>query len=64
MKPRISIALMLVLIVAFAVALAALRSPSNLWANVLVTLTLAALVVSVINVIYSRAGSERSGSDF
>jgi hypothetical protein len=55
MRPRISIARLLGLIVAFGVALAALRSPSNLWANALVTLTLAALVVAVINVVYSRA---------
>lgn len=55
MRPRVSIRRMLALIVAFAVALAALRSPSNFWANTLFTLTLAALVVSVINVVYSRA---------
>lgn len=54
MRPRISIARLLALVVFFAVGLAALRSPSNLGANALVTLTLAALVVAVINVMYSR----------
>ncbi len=55
MRPRVSIRRMLALIVAFGIALAALRSPSNLGANALLTLTLAALVVSVINFVYSRA---------
>lgn len=53
MRPRISIARLLGFIVAFGVGLAALRSPSNLWANVLSTAALAALVVAVINVAYS-----------
>ena len=44
--PRFSIASILAVIAIFAVALAALRSPSYLWANVTFSLALCALVVA------------------
>jgi hypothetical protein len=52
--PRFSIASISAVIAIFAVALAALRSPSYLWANVTFSLALGALVVAIINVIYGR----------
>jgi hypothetical protein len=52
--PRFSIASVLAVIAIFAVALAPLRSPSYLWANVTFSLALGALVVAVINVVYVR----------
>jgi hypothetical protein len=52
--PRFSIASILADIAIFAVALAALRSPSYLWANVTFSLALGALVVAIINAIYGR----------
>ncbi len=52
--PRFSIANLLALIAILAVALAALRSPSYLWANVTFSFALGAVVLAVINVVYSR----------
>ena len=52
--PRFSIASVLAVIGIFAVALAALRSPSYLWANVTFSLALGALVVAIVNVSYGR----------
>ena len=52
--PRFSIASILAVIAIFAIALAALRSPSYLWANVTFSLALGAIVVGVVNVIYGR----------
>ena len=52
--PRFSIASVLAVIAIFAVALAALRSPSYLWANVTFSLSLGALVVAIVNVVYGR----------
>jgi hypothetical protein len=52
--PRFSIASILAVIAFVAVALAALRTPSNLWANVTSSLAMAALVGAIINVIYAR----------
>ncbi len=52
--PRFSIASALAVIAILAVALAALRSPSYLWANVTFSLALGALVVGIVNVIYGR----------
>ena len=52
--PRFSISSVLALIAIVAVALAALRSPSYLWANVTFSLALGALVVGLVNVIYGR----------
>jgi hypothetical protein len=52
--PRFSIASILAVIAIFAVALAALRSPSYLWANVTFSLALGALVVAIINVVYGH----------
>lgn len=52
--PRFSIAEVLALIAILAVALAALRSPSYLWANVTFSLALVALVVALVNVVYGR----------
>ena len=52
--PRFSIASVLAVIAIFAVALAALRSPSYIWANVTFSLALGALFVGVINVVYVR----------
>jgi hypothetical protein len=55
--PRFSIANLLALIAILAVALAALRSPSYLWANVTFSLALCAVVVAAINVVYGRGAS-------
>jgi hypothetical protein len=52
--PRFSIASVLAVTAILAVALAALRSPSYLWANVTFSLALGALVVAIINVVYGR----------
>jgi hypothetical protein len=52
--PRFSIASVLAVIAILAVALAALRSPSYLWANVTFSLSLGALVLAIINVVYGR----------
>jgi hypothetical protein len=54
--PRYSIGSILAVIAILAVALAALRNPSYLWANATSSLALGALVVAVVNVIYSREG--------
>jgi hypothetical protein len=55
--PRFSIASILAVIAIFAVALAALRNPSYLWASVTFSLALGALVVAIVNVSYGRAHS-------
>ncbi len=55
--PRFSIANLLALIAILAVALAALRSPSYLWANVTFSLALGAVVVAAINVVYGHGAS-------
>ena len=52
--PRFSIANLLALIAILAVALAALRSPSYLWANVTFSFALGAVVLAVINVVFSH----------
>ena len=52
--PRFSIANGLAVIAIVAVALAALRTPSYLWANVTYSLALGAVVVAIINFAYSR----------
>jgi hypothetical protein len=53
--PRFSIASILAVNAILAVALAALRSPSYLWANLTFSLALGAIAVAIINVVYSRA---------
>ena len=52
--PRFSIGSLLAVIAILAVALAALHSPSCLWANVTFSLALSAMVVGIVNVIYGR----------
>jgi hypothetical protein len=52
--PRFSIASVLAVIAILAVALAALRNPSYLWANATFSFVLGALVVAVVNVVYGR----------
>src|SRR5271165_4104232 len=52
--PRYSIANLLALIAILAVALAALRRPSYLWANVTFSCALAAVVAAVLSAVYSR----------
>ena len=52
--PRFSIANILALIAILAVALAALRTPSYLWANVTYSIALGALVVAIVNLVYGR----------
>jgi hypothetical protein len=52
--PRFSIANALALIAILAVALAALRNPSYLWANITFSLALGALVVAIVNAVYGR----------
>ena len=52
--PRFSIANGLVVIAILAVALAALGTPSYLWANVTYSLALGAVVVAIVNFVYGR----------
>jgi hypothetical protein len=58
-KPRYSIASGLAIIGILGVALAAFRDPSYLWANVTFSAALAALVLAIINAVYSR-GARRA----
>ncbi|HEV3164496.1 MAG TPA: hypothetical protein VGZ22_10760 [Isosphaeraceae bacterium] len=53
-RPRFSIAKLLAAIAFCGVAFAALRYPTFLWARVLVSLSLASLVLALINVIFSQ----------
>jgi hypothetical protein len=57
--PRFSIASLLAVIGILGVALAALRTPSNFWANVTFSVALATLVIAVINAIYG-SGARRA----
>ena len=52
--PRYSIASILAVIALVAVALAALRTPSYLWANITSSLALIALFAATINLIFGR----------
>src|SRR5262249_47811250 len=54
-RPRFSIASLLVVIGILGVALAALRNPSYLWANVTFTMAFASLVLAIVNPISGRA---------
>lgn len=54
MRPRFTIAALVAIIASLGVGFAALRSPSQLWASTLFTLTLAALAVALVNAIYGR----------
>jgi hypothetical protein len=56
---RFSIASLLMLILVTGLGLAALRSPSRLWAGVLINLDLAVLTIAVIGAIYRR-GAKRA----
>jgi hypothetical protein len=53
--PRFSIASLLAFTGACGIGFAALHSPSYLWANTVFTITLGALVVAAINVVFGRA---------
>lgn len=53
--PRFSIASLLVVIGILGVALAALRNPSYLWANVTFSVAFVMLVVAIINAVYGCA---------
>ena len=53
-RPRFSIASLLVVIGILGVALAALRNPSYLWANITFTMAFASLVLATVNAIYGR----------
>jgi hypothetical protein len=53
-RPRFSIGSVLAIIGILAMALAAFRDPSYLWANVTFTTAMAALVMAIVNVLYSR----------
>jgi hypothetical protein len=55
--PRFKIGDGLALIAILAVALAALRTPSYLWANVTYSLALGAVVVAIVNFVYGREAS-------
>jgi hypothetical protein len=57
--PRFSIASLLVVIGILGVALAALRNPSYLWANVTFSVAFALLIVAIINAIYG-SGARRA----
>lgn len=54
MRPRFSIARLIVVIVACGVVFAALRSPSNLWANALYSAAFGALLVGLIRFALTR----------
>jgi hypothetical protein len=56
---RFSIGSLLALIAILGVALAALRSPSYLWANAAFTVALAAIVAAIVNVVLAR-GADRA----
>jgi hypothetical protein len=56
-RPHFSIASLLVVIGVFGIALAALRNPSYLWANVTFSVALAAIVLAIINTIYGRGAN-------
>jgi hypothetical protein len=59
LRRRFSIGNMLALIAILGVALAALRSPSYLWANAAFTAALAAVVAAVVNTVFGR-GARRA----
>jgi hypothetical protein len=56
MRPRFSIGLLLAVIALCGVAVAALRSPSYLWANALYTAAAASVVVASIQTAFARGG--------
>jgi hypothetical protein len=58
-RPRLSIGSALTIIGILGVALAAFRDPSYLWANVTFSTAFAALVLAIVNVLYSR-GARRA----
>ena len=58
-RPRFSIASILAIIGIVGIALAAFRDPSYLWASVTFSTAFAALVLAIINVLYSR-GARRA----
>jgi hypothetical protein len=58
-RPHFSIASLLVVIGVVGIALAALRNPSYLWANVTFSVAIAAIVLAIINTIYAR-GADRA----
>ena len=58
-RPRFSIASLLAVIGILGVALAALRNPSYLWANVTFSLAFAVLVLAIVNAVYGR-GARRA----
>ena len=58
-RPHFTIASLLAVIGILGVALAALRNPSYLWANVTFSLAFAALVLAIINAVYGR-GARRA----
>ena len=58
-RPHFTIASLLAVIGVLGIALAALRNPSYLWANVTFSLALAALVLATINAVYGR-GARRA----
>jgi hypothetical protein len=62
--PRFSIAALLVVVAVCGVLFAALSSPSDLWAKGLFTLALGALVVAVINVLFSGGCSRAFWAGF
>jgi hypothetical protein len=58
-RPRFSIASLLVVIGVIGIALAALRNPSYMWANVTFSVAFAAILMAIINTIYGR-GARRA----
>jgi hypothetical protein len=52
--PRFSIANLLAVIGILGVALAALRNPSHMWANVTFSVAFATLIVAIVNAVYGR----------
>jgi hypothetical protein len=64
MKPRVTIAQLVIAVAFCGVAFAALRSPSYLWANALYTFVAVSLVLATINVLFSRGRSRAFWAGF
>lgn len=64
MRPRFHIGRLIAFIALCGVGLAALRSPSGLWASLMFTVAPATLVVALINVIAGRGGSRAYWAGF
>lgn len=64
MKPRFTIGGMLGLVVLFGISFAAFRSPSPLWANVMYTAAVAAMMTAAVNSVFARGSRRRFWGGF